>query len=286
MPILFIFLILENIIERFIPILKFYDEFMTIVALIIIIFSLPRIKFTHNQIGILMGLVVTICLGIFGHMFSGVIISKIAVFKDILALSKFFVIYLFGSVVLKKGISEKDLGSVIFFSKFYLVVLLFFGVVSQFINLNMTYEYRYFIKSYAFLYTHETFLVSSVVAMLAVLILQNKKGNLLFILIGFFVLALSMRSKAIIFMMIVSGLTWFWKDGTTKNGEKRFNKKNLLLLLSGILLITFLILKNKLMLYVGFGMTAARPALYMVSFEIVKRFFPFGTGLGTFARNV
>ena len=94
-----------------------------------------------------------------------------------------------------------------------------------------------------------------------------------------------MRSKAIVFMMVVVGLNIFLRKHSRYNRDLffRHHKNKLYILVFIIFGITIFLLKDKLMLYLSFGITAARPALYFVGIEIVKDLFPFGTGLGTFA---
>ncbi len=210
---------------------------------------------------------------------------SIAIWKDILAINKFFLVYLFGSIVLQRGIPIRNFQRLVTFSRIYLVVLFFFGLLSQFVDLGMTREKRYFIKSFTFLYSHETFLVSVVVALLAILLVQGDQKNRPYIILGFIVLIFTMRSKAIVFMMVVVGLNIFLRKHSRYNRNLflRHHKNKLYILMFIILGVTIFLLKDKLMLYLSYGITAARPALYFVGVEIVKDLFPFGTGLGTFA---
>ncbi|MDH2419973.1 hypothetical protein QCC67_15515, partial [Lactiplantibacillus plantarum] len=50
--------------------------------------------------------------------------------------------------------------------------------------------------------------------------------------------------------------------------------------------VAILFLQSKVMLYVGYGMRAARPALYIVGFKIMRDFFPVGVGFGEFASYI
>ena len=44
--------------------------------------------------------------------------------------------------------------------------------------------------------------------------------------------------------------------------------------------------KDKVAYYFSYGLTAARPALYLVGLRIVRDFFPIGSGFGTFASSL
>jgi len=285
MSILFYFLVFENILERFIPIMKYSDEVLALFSLAVLIIYLPRVKLTWIHVGIISSIILTVLVGVISNFISGVWMPSIAIWKDILAINKFFLVYLFGSIVLQRGIPIRNFQRLVTFSRIYLVVLFFFGLLSQFVDLGMTREKRYFIKSFTFLYSHETFLVSVVVALLAILLVQGDQKNRPYIILGFIVLIFTMRSKAIVFMMVVVGLNIFLRKHSRYNRDLffRHHKNKLYILVFIIFGITIFLLKDKLMLYLSFGITAARPALYFVGIEIVKDLFPFGTGLGTFA---
>lgn len=182
MSILFYFLVFENILERFIPIMKYSDEVLALFSLAVLIIYLPRVKLTWIHVGIISSIILTVLVGVISNFISGVWMPSIAIWKDILAINKFFLVYLFGSIVLQRGIPIRNFQRLVTFSRIYLVVLFFFGLLSQFVDLGMTREKRYFIKSFTFLYSHETFLVSVVVALLAILLVQGdqKIGHILY----------------------------------------------------------------------------------------------------------
>ena len=51
-------------------------------------------------------------------------------------------------------------------------------------------------------------------------------------------------------------------------------------------LIGFLIGKDKVQYYFSYGLSSARPALYITGIKIAIDFFPFGSGFGTFASSL
>ncbi|AXI12232.1 hypothetical protein [Lactiplantibacillus plantarum] len=226
MAILFIFLILENILEKFIPFLNFFDEVLTIFSLVLLVIFRNKLVINRNEIIMLVSFMITIIIGIISNLLAGVRVVPIAVIKDIIQISKFFIIYMFGTSYLYKGITRVAFRRISCFSKAYLVILLIFGLASQFIDLGMTGDKRYFIYSYAFLYSHETFLVSAVIIMISVLLAQNDIKNKYYIIAGFCVLLLTMRSKAIIFMLVVISMEILGQryDFITKGSQ--FWKKN------------------------------------------------------------
>lgn len=289
MSILFIFLILENILERFVPLLNFSDELITIVAFILICAFSSKIKITKNELIVMISFLITIVIGLLSNLLSGFSLVPIAVIKDVVEISKFFVLYIFATSFLYKGISKSEFKIICDFSKIYIVILFISGIISQFINIGLTNGKRYFIHSFTFLYTHETFLVSSLIILISILLVENDIKNKYFVFMGFSVLILTMRSKAIIFILMVVGLEILWRHQNISLSNTRFlikHNRSLLIIVAIILSLTMLFLKNKFMLYVGYGMRAARPALYIVSFKIMHDFFPLGTGFGKFASYI
>ena len=167
---LFIFLILENILERYIPILGYSDEVITVFLLLALIFRSSRLKYSIVEIGIIFLTFGAILLGWIGNIRSDLPIASSYLFKDALALSKFFIVYIAGFKLFKDGISAQSTQVIIRFSQVYIFLLLIFGLISQAVPLGMTGDIRFSIKSYLFLYSHQTFLVSSVIGMVSVLV--------------------------------------------------------------------------------------------------------------------
>lgn len=292
MTILFIFLILENILERFISILNYSDEIITVLALFALGAHFLRestIKITKYNFRLFLCFLAILTIGIIATMRFSMQKEVIAVVKDILAISKFYIIYLFGVICLNKGIPQKQLKQISLFSKVYTLILFICGCINLIADIGMSIGIRNGIRSYVFLYSHETFLVSTVVIMMAVLIVDNFNKNKVFIAIGFIVLGFTLRSKSIIFILAVIVLEYIVRNNEFSKLKKFFSMKTkikLILAFSFIIAVTFFFVKDKLSLYISFGLTAARPALYITSLKILADFFPLGSGFGTFASYI
>lgn len=291
MEILFIFLVLENILEQYIPFLSTFDEIITIIAfgLLMLDFVQHKIKMHKYYVYIMLCFLATIIIGIAGTLVFALQSSTVAIMKDILAISKFFVVYIYSAYVMKKGISKKKAKRICNFSKVYIVILLVFGILSQFLDLPMNTGYRGSINTFAFLYSHTTFMVASVVVCCSVLVADGIKKNKWYILCSFVILILSVRTKAFVYIISVTALfllvSGYKKGLDTKFLNRKYKRR---IIVSGgiITMLAVYVGKDKISDYLMWGVMAARPALYIVGFRLLKDYFPLGTGFATFASNL
>lgn len=288
MSVLFVFLLIENILEKYIVVFQYSDELISIVLFLLILIRLPHAKLPKTIIMIIIFFLITLLLGILSSAWFHIQPSRIAAFKDILAVSKFFIVYVYAAAFASDKNAERERRRILSFSRFYIWILAFCGVVNQFVDLGMGEGYRGPIKEYAFLYSHGTFMVASVVVMAAVFIANGTKKNAGYIGLSFLVLALSMRIKAFIFIAAACTLMFGYRKSAVQSRRSRASKNSLRLymVLAIVLVLVYFIARNKVASYLSWGAVAARPALYIVGFQIMCNYFPLGSGLGTFASSI
>lgn len=289
MGLLFIFLILENIFERFVPVLSYTDEVIATICLILLVIKLPRAKVNIIYLKIALWFFGVLLIGFFGSLAYSIQTNPTAVTKDVMAISKFFIVYIYAALFLQEKNAIKIAKHISIFSKIYIPILLFFGILNQFFNIGMDTGYRGSIKTFAFLYSHSTFMVASVVVLCSFLIAQGIRKNIFLLSGAFVILLLSMRSKAFIYMIgVVIIFILLHKNKNNGMGRLFNNKIKRDLYFSGLLLIVigYFIVKTKIISYFSWGIFAARPALYIVSFAIMKNYFPLGSGFATFASSI
>lgn len=287
MTALFIFLILENIIERYIPLVNYFDETIAIILAIYIIYKTLKRPVKKTSLDITVLLIFTILIGLLGNIVFNIQQSKLAIAKDILAMSKFFVTYNACAYFLPNKISNKDSIIILRFIKIYSIIIGIFAILDYIFELGMGGTYRGFIRTYQFLYSHATFYVSSLIIMISMLLIDDYKNNFKYILLDIVLLILSGRTKAYIYVAIFCIITLITKTNLRKNKiNKKIIKRVFVLLLFVAAAAGYFIGKNKLMEYAGWGLLAARPALYIVSIEIARDYFPIGSGFGTFASTI
>lgn len=289
MVILFIFLIMENIMEKYIPILGYFDEVITIAMFCLLIFKCFYGRIHKSSLIILRCHGLLLLIGLLGSLIYQVQISKIAIAKDIMAVSKFFIVYVYAREYIKIRNPQKQLKQIEVFMKGYTIILFVFSAVNQFFNLGMDSGMRGPIKTYMFLYSHTTFMVASVVVINVLFLTMRFKKKRLYLLMTFVVLIASMRIKAYIYIVSVCLLYFLFKrhNGVKQNRAYRQNNRwRFAAAMGAILLVAYTIGKPKISSYLTWGLSAARPALYIVGFAIMKNFFPLGSGFATFASSL
>jgi len=289
MDFLFTFLILENVFERYLPFLSYTDEIITIVCLVYLIFKLFRVKIHKYYWIILLSFFGVLLMGMFSSLTNLVQTSPIAIMKDILAISKFFIVYIFSALFIRTADKGRVIHHITIFTKVFIWVLFVFALVNEFFSIGMDSGYRGHIKVFTFLYSHSTFMVASVVVLCSILIAQGFKKNFIYLLLAAIVLIFSMRIKAYIFIISILVLLVLLKSKQEFGQDYIFSvkmKRRIYTSLVILAIFAYFIAKTKINDYFMWGMVAARPALYIVGFEILKNYFPLGSGFATFASSI
>ncbi|QWF36064.1 hypothetical protein KME73_02435 [Latilactobacillus curvatus] len=289
MDLLFIFLILENIFERFLPILSYTDEVIALICLGLLVIKLPRARIHRYYLKILLWFLGVLLIGLFSTFIYLVQTNPIAILKDMLAVSKFFIVYIYSAVFMSERNADRIVRHINIFSKIYIPVLFVFSVVNQFFNIGMDSGYRGPIKTFAFLYSHSTFMVASVVVVCSLLIAQGFRKNLNILICIAIVLAFSMRSKAFIYMASILILMVLIRKQGEVNTVIIFTpriRRRIYISIIVIAISAYFIARAKIRSYLAWGLGAARPALYIIGFKILRDFFPLGSGFASFASSI
>ena len=290
MDFIFVFLLLENILERFIPILTYFDEAITAFCFFSLLKKLfEKKQFEYNYRNVLICCVCVLSIGILSSIFFRIQNNLFAILKDIIAFLKFFIVIIFAFEVEKTNRTRKECKNILFFSKVYSVILGCCALINQLFDVGMDSGYRGFVKTYMFLYSHSTFMVSVIVVLISVFIFDGIKKNRIFLFFCLISLFFSMRSKAFIYIIGLFILILFKKNLYIQVKNIFYNKKLRYVLICIMVSLTTLILfltVRKVINYFCWGLNAARPALYIVGFRIMVDYFPLGTGFASFASSI
>ena len=279
--VLFDSFIFQNCLIAYIPKLNYIDESFTIM---LIILSLFYILNRNNHIALYSSEVKTAALffillfvGAIGNLLHHIQPEKIAIYKDVLAISKFVVCYICTLIVTNNIDKDLLLKKVAKRSRIYLNIIFVFLIINIIHDIGMSMDVRYGIRSYKFLYQHPTYLVSSVVILLCVILSGSRKKFDNFIIFeAIVILIFSLRNKAFVFV-----LGYIFMKTVMKYAKSIKIRYILILAVIGIF-ATY----NKIMEYASYYLTAARPALFIVGYMLARRYFPFGSGFGTFASEI
>ena len=130
--------------------LSYYDEIFVLGYLIyVVIFHLK--SFLTNHKWILLFIIMLYLFGLLSNFYSNYTYSNFSILVDIFTGFKQFLIFIIMCTIVTKRDKRDFIKSLVWISKAYLVLASLFALLSQFIDLGMTNDLRYGMKSFAFL---------------------------------------------------------------------------------------------------------------------------------------
>ena len=266
---------------------RWWDVILEIVLLIFFTVKLIRkkiskdnnIKITEKYIICYIMLIAIVITGLLGDIIFKYCDSFLAVVKDILSFLKFpltlLLIKNLGLDCKVGNLLDKKFYNIL---KGFIVIIFFLGVISIFWDIGMSiHEYRHGIMPYTFIFSHPTYLVMSMILILA-LFEYNQKDienvivyEVLIVLITF----LTMRTKAIAFLAVFLIIKFFGKY------IKKYKKTSAIVICLVILATVY----SKLALYASFS-SSTREVLYKGCVILIEKCFPIGSGFATYASHI
>lgn len=290
--ILYLFVIFSSSIETKVPLMNYWDEGIVVFSLISLLFYSDKIIFKKKLLRILQYIVILVLIGVLSNWLHPEFQSSyLAIFKDIGTLIKFPMLMIV-ALNLKQSIEKnRSMPYTVIISKIIICVMIVFAIIGYFVDIGVYQDEIRLLKCYKFYYSHPTFLVFSIVMMISVLLCNGLEKNKIYLFLGAVLLILSGRSKAyimVVFLMIVLlSITFFNNISINKVYNKlKYNYIDFFLLGFVLLVLSFFVLREKVLDYLAWGVTAARPALYIIGIELLLDCFPFGSGFGTFASSI
>lgn len=270
-----IILIFEENIVKYIGVIRYYDELLTLILFIrfVIIFfqNGHKInKINKYEIYIILFTILMVVIGLLSNVFSGMqSIKYISI--DLFSCIELFLLY----CSLKHfSLNVNNIMKILnIFSKFMVVIIFVCGILNLFIDIGMELDTRYGIKSFRFIYSNSGTLVIVLISLLAILDVNFKK-NLPYIVIAELSMILTLRGLGIAAAGIYIALKFILRK------NKKINLKNIVII--GIIAL-FLGVGQ---IYEYFGQDTPRNALLINGIRIANDYFPIGTGFGTYGSDV
>lgn len=266
-----------------IPYLSYWDEIITMILLALFIYSRYKSKQSKtlnkvNCIVICLLMMVTI-IGLIGNIIFGYMPNQIVIFKDIVALLKFFTVLIcLQELELDRWLSESMNNKFFFLLKCIVGIQCFYMIFSQFIEMGMIMEeLRGGLHAFKFGFGHPTFMVSTNVMLL--ILMQSAphtvKNIKWYRLITIIIILSGLRTKGMVFVAV-----YFF----IKYCPNWIRKNTIYFVMLGV--ITVLLFSfQKLSLYASWS-TSPREVFYKESIELAVDSFPIGTGFGSFASHL
>lgn len=208
-----------------------------------------------------------------GNAFCGVHASTAAILTDFLTCCKFSIaliasIYAFACSERLSALFEIE-------AKILLVVMTVLGIGNLFFDFGMGSEARFGIRaSFTFVFDHPTYLVFCAAGLTAFL-MKDRERNMPFIVMGVFVVLLSLRSKGFAFAGVCLLLL------LTFGKSNRLSAVHIAL---GLAVVALIGMDQYINYYQSAG--SARGELARQAIAVANDYFPFGTGFATYGSAV
>lgn len=265
----------QEFLSKLLPIFSYIDELPFLLLLVHLILYRKDLKFViENNKMYLILLSVFIISGLIGNLIYHYQPIKL-VLIDLMTNLKFYcAIWYFYYYIGKIDLGDQQIQKT---AKLLTLFLMVFFIVDRIFNIFPG-QIRFGIRSAALMYGHPTYLAGICAFLISILTYSDPKKNFLYICMDLIILIFTLRSKAIASAVLYLVLLIF---------IKRFNYKVKLTHLIFLSMIGFILAWSKIQYYfIDLGGQSARSVMLITSFLIIKDYFPFGTGFGTFGSHV
>lgn len=275
---LFFILCFQDILQNKITILKIMDESVAISLLALLIIKILKCKKINKESFVIMiNCMILITIGLIGSLlfeYQNINYS----FQDILAVFKSIIAYVCFSNFILLDDNKWYIYKLNNLVRFFSIILFILSIINVFIPIFPYFDYRFGIKSQQLFFSHPTYLASN--AILFIIILNSLKNNFIknnvFIYMLSFVVIMTMRTKALVFLVLYAISSFMM------NRNKKIKSYHIII----ILIISIFISYNKIREQLIINDDYARNVLLKTSVDIAKDHFPFGSGFGTYASSV
>lgn len=267
--ILFFEIIFISALASWIPGVGLWDEaFFAVVIVMSVIKSRFFAKVNKDTAFLIFALMLVVCIGLIGNfLHPNYQDEKIAVLKDILAFIKFPITV----CLLNKNRSQTEqeyiLDNAAKLSKAIILITSIIAAVGYFVDIRVYTDEIRIIKCFKFVFSHPTFFTFSYVMLVTILVADSRKKNRKFILLGCLLIILGQRTKGYLFATMILLLTFVGLERFKQFailGKQKIKKRNIVIIAFIAALVGWMLGKDKLIYVFGYGLTAARPALYLV----------------------
>ena len=273
-------LVFQDFIQRHVPIFQYFDEFLAVLIIPVLILKLKNTeswKIKKNDLIIIVLLSLIVIIGIYAN-----IRFKYQSFRfvlaDMLVFLKFFMAYFLSELLLDKEFIDDIKTKLSNHIKFLIYFLFVCTILNYIFKIWPFTGERFGISSNKLFYGQPTALAAVGIFLLALLELvrKNEKKHILPTICISIVISSTLRIKALAAVCLAIALTIYIHK-----------KQKKITLLSIVILagIAILLAHDQIYYYFFEIDRSARQQLLLKSIEIMKRFFPIGAGFATFGSH-
>lgn len=277
-----IFLFQAPLLDK-ISVFQYYDELvcMFFALYFILNFIKINIKFLKVEVICIFASLTLVVIGLAGNYINGIQTNLSPILTDIGNNFKFLLLY-FSVIFYMRNLPNREylihcLATVV---KITVVIASFFAVINFFIDINMSYDVRFGLRSYQFIYGHAGTLNIACYMYLMILsadlINEKKKGKTKFryLVLTLFIWCCTLRSRSFILALMYIFLAWFLINRKTV-------KARYIIASFPILSISAYIAFPQIERYF-INSDAPRSILLRYGIKTMTRFFPIGSGFATY----
>ncbi len=268
-------LLFQNILQKNITIIKYFDEFLAIIAFFILLIEIVyKKKFLVKKynIYIFVSIIGVIGCGLYSSLVYQYQPIKFAI-MDIILVTKFFLVYCFANIINNDYEISKHQYKLVKHLK-GITLFLFALTILNYILKIFPSSYRYGIMVNTLFFSYPTYLVACCVFLISGLLKWSSKIEYKYIFLLLFISATTLRMKAFVFIVTFIFIFFYI---TKYNSKITFFKVGI------IIFICCVIAFDQIEYYFLNTTDIARTALVQTAFEIAKDYFPFGSGFATYA---
>lgn len=254
---------------------SYFDEILTIVAICYVILIGLRHRLSKWDLGTIGLLLLVIVIGVVSNLTSGLNMSKVSVFIDIIAETKLIWVFFAVKYYIGENSKRDFVRLVTPFAKLFCLIAFICGVITQFYDIGMSGDTRYGITAFRFIFPMSFQFLAVGIVMFCVLTTNTKVKNVkLYYITGCISLILATKSSPLLFaVMFIILLIYFKKNEILKTRTIIFLAL-LVVVLGAYQIHTYLLNEDApryLFFYYG-GVTA-------------NNYFPLGSGFATFGSD-
>ncbi len=270
----------QEILMNYIPIASYLDEVIVLIFFFIAI-SHAKILLTKYEKKQIILLMVIVIWGLICNILNKNEIKISSILIDVFSYIKVFLIYF--SVINIIYVEEKKyiIRSIVKILKVITAVILVLGIINLIFGIDiLTYDIRYGIKSYKFLYNNPGGLAIMMLVTLIFLLadkeFNNTKGNGIFIIFSLIIIILTLRAISLATFVSFIGLYYIFII--------KKKKINMIYMLAGVVVI-IVVGFSQIKTYL-FNDETPRAQLLKYGIVTANDYFPFGAGFATYGSDV
>lgn len=271
----FISLLISIIFGYSVTILAYIDEIIGVLSILVCIYYLLFRKVDRYLLTNLILLCFLIIIGFISTILNMLQTNFFFIALDLLRILKFFTFYL--AILYSKKSLKVVLKNLEILSKLLIVFGAIFSLISLFVNVGMSGESRFGLKSFRFIFGFEHEFVMVILASLLIVFFNevNKRQKYFFLLLSILQISLTLKGPSLIWSATILLMIFYLKK------QKKIGFFFLIILL----LIAIPLSSYQINTYLT-NTSSPRYLLYKYSIVTANSYFPFGSGFGTYGSDM